>query len=256
MFSIERQFFSSSRLTVSYAGNQGHHLLVLLAQNVGNPQLCLSLPGCGPFGEDAFHTRAGLGPNYGSVTAQKTIGNSNYNALDVNFRLALGNRASALIAYTYSKSIDDASNLGEQINPLNQRATRVLSSFDLTQNFVATYTYNFKHGFSLSGTTRLSTGFPVTLFDDSDRSLLGTLGNGVNNQLIDTPHIVRPVHSESTRIPETASLPSTPDYSRRRRPVSWGIRRADFSMDRELRTSTCKSARQCASRILNRLISG
>jgi hypothetical protein len=27
----------------------------------------------------------------------------------------------------------------------------------------------------------------VTLFDDSDRSLLGTLGNGVNNQLLDTP---------------------------------------------------------------------
>jgi outer membrane receptor protein involved in Fe transport len=189
MFSIERQFFSNSRLTISYAGNQGHHLLVLVPQNVGNPQLCLSLPGCGPFGEDAYHTRVGLGPDYGSITAQKTIGNSNYNAFEANFRLALGKRATALIAYTYSKSIDDASNLGEQINPLNQRATRVISSFDLTQNFVATYTYNFKYRLSLSGTTRLSTGFPVTLFDDSDRSLLGTLGNGVNNQLLDTPQI-------------------------------------------------------------------
>jgi hypothetical protein len=189
MVSIERQFFSSARLTVSYAGNQGHHLPVLLPQNVGNPQLCLSIPGCGPFGEDAYQTRAGLGPNYGSVTAQKTIGNSNYNALEANFRLALGKRATALIAYTYSKSIDDASNLGEQINPLNERATRVISAFDLTQNFVATYNYNFKKGLSVSGTTRFSTGFPVTLFDDSDRSLLGTLGNGVNNQLLDTPKI-------------------------------------------------------------------
>jgi len=189
MFSVERQFFSTARLTVSYAGNQGHHLLVLLPQNVGNPQQCLSLPGCGPFGEDAYHTRIGLGPDYGSITAQKTIGNSNYNALEANFRLALGKQATALFAYTYSKSIDDASNLGEQINPLNERATRVISSFDLTHNFVATYNYNFKHGFSVSGTTRFSTGFPVTLFDDSDRSLLGTLGNGVNNQLLDTPQI-------------------------------------------------------------------
>jgi len=41
----------------------------------------------------------------------------------------------------------------------------------------------------LSGTTRFSTGFPVTLSDDSDRSLLGTLGNGVNNRLLDTPNI-------------------------------------------------------------------
>jgi hypothetical protein len=40
---------------------------------------------------------------------------------------------------------------------------------------------------SLSGTTRFATGFPVTLYDNSDDSLLGTLGNGVNNYLLDTP---------------------------------------------------------------------
>ncbi|HVO96426.1 MAG TPA: TonB-dependent receptor [Bryobacteraceae bacterium] len=189
MFSIERQFFSSARLTLSYAGNQGHHLVVLVPANPGNPQACLAQPGCGPFGEDSYHTREGLGADYGSVTAQKSIGNSNYNALEANFRLALGNRATALFAYTYSKSIDDASNLGEQINPFNERATRVISSFDLKQDFVATYIYNFKRGFSVSGTTRFSTGFPVTLYDDSDRSLLGTFGNGVNNQLLDTPQV-------------------------------------------------------------------
>jgi hypothetical protein len=189
MFSIERQMFSTARLTVSYAGNQGHHLLVLLPENVGNPQLCLSLPGCGPFGEDAQRTRVGLGSNFGSVTAQKTIGNSNYNALEANFRVAIGKKSTALFAYTYSKSIDDASNLGEQLNPFNERATRVISSFDLTQNFVATYSYEVRKWFTIAGTTRFSTGFPVTLFDDSDRSLLGTLGNGVNNQLLDTPRI-------------------------------------------------------------------
>jgi len=183
MFSIQRQI-SKSLLTVSYAGNQGHHLLVLLPENVGNPQLCLSLAGCGPFGEDAYHTRVGLGPDYGSVTAQKTVGNSNYNALEAILRLG-----TASFAYTYSKSTDDASNLGEQINPFNERLTRVISSFDLKQNFVANYYYNFKKGFTISGTTRFSTGFPVTLFDDSDRSLLGTLGNGVNNELLDTPQI-------------------------------------------------------------------
>ena len=44
-------------------------------------------------------------------------------------------------------------------------------------------------GWSLSGTTRFSTGFPVTLSDVSDNSLLGTLGNGINNQLLDTPEV-------------------------------------------------------------------
>jgi hypothetical protein len=218
MFSIQRQLAKTALLTVSYVGNEGHHLLVLAPANLGNPALCLSLsqpsevaPGtstCGPFGEDAPYvsasgktyqgTRVGLGPNFGSTTAQKSVGNSNYNALEANLRINAGTRGSVLVGYTYSKSIDQASNIGEQTNPFNASLTRVISSWDMTHNFVATYTYalpfdrffqsnRFTEGWSLTGTTRFSTGFPVTLFDDSDRSLLGTLGNGVNNQLLDTP---------------------------------------------------------------------
>ena len=104
-----------------------------------------------------------------------------------SFRLNLGRRATLLAGYTFSKSIDDASNLGEQINPFNERLTRVISSWDMTHNFVATYTYalpfdryfgrnRLTEGWSISGTTRFATGFPVTLFDDSDRSLLGNAG--------------------------------------------------------------------------------
>ena len=221
MLSIQRQIQKNTLLTVSYVGNQGHHLLVLVPTNPGNPALCLGLSqpdqvsstssACGPFGEDSTYvsaagkvyqgTRSGLGSNFGSTTAQKSLGNSNFNALETNLRFAAGARASFLIGYTYSKSIDDASNLGEQANPFNARLTRVISSWDMTHNFVATYTYAlpfdrfFGHnrltaGWSLSGTTRFSTGFPVTLADDSDRSLLGTLGNGVNNQLLDTPQMI------------------------------------------------------------------
>jgi hypothetical protein len=221
MFSIQRQIHTNTLLTISYAGNEGHHLLVLVPENLGNPALCLSLsqpgevaPGsstCGPFGEDAAYlsasgktyqgTRVGLGPNFGSTTAQKSVGNSNYNALEVNLRFAAGSRSTVLVGYTYSKSIDQASNLGEQTNPYNASLTRVISAWDLTQNFVATYTYDLpfdrlfrrnrvSEGWSLSGTTRFSTGFPVTLADDSDRSLLGTLGNGVNNELLDTPQMI------------------------------------------------------------------
>src|SRR6201999_2198497 len=39
----------------------------------------------------------------------------------------------------------------------------------------------------LSGTTRFATGLPVTFYDNSDNSLIGTLGNGANNYLLDTP---------------------------------------------------------------------
>jgi hypothetical protein len=220
MFSLQRQIGAGTLLTLSYAGNEGHHLLVLVPANLGNPALCLSLSQpsevaagtstCGPFGEDAGYTsasgkfyqgtRVGLGSNFGSTTAQKTVGNSNYNALQANLKFAPGKRITVLLGYTYSKSIDQASNLGEQTNPYNASLTRVISAWDLTHNFVATYTYELPfdryfrrnrltEGWSLSGTTRFSTGFPVTLADDSDRSLLGTLGNGVNNELLDTPQV-------------------------------------------------------------------
>jgi hypothetical protein len=219
MFSFERQITSGMLLTMSYVGNQGHHLLGLLPTNPGNQALCLSLsqpievapgsPTCGPFGEDAvitsaagqvYHgTRVGLGPNYGEVTAQKSIGNSNYNAFEANLRY-VGRSSDFLLGYTYGKSIDQASNLGEQLNALAIEATRVISAYDITHNFVASYKVGLPfarllrrndrltEGWSIAGTTRFSTGFPVTLFDDSDNSLLGTLGNGVNNYLLDTPN--------------------------------------------------------------------
>ncbi len=34
----------------------------------------------------------------------------------------------------------------------------------------------------------MSSGFPVTLYNPTDTSLLGTFGNGVNNNLLDTPN--------------------------------------------------------------------
>ena len=184
-------------------------------------------------------TRVGLGPNYGSVTAQKTIGNSDYNALEATFRFAAGSRATLLIGYTYSKSIDDASNLGEQTNPFNAALTRVISSFDMRQNFVATYTYalpfdrwfgrnRVTEGWSLSGTTRFSTGFPVTLADDSDRSLLGTFGNGVNNGLLDTPEVASgPL--ETIPIRATEGRNSIPVCLRRRLWDSWATPHGVFS---------------------------
>jgi hypothetical protein len=273
MFSIQRQISRNALLSVSYVGNQGHHLLVLLPVNLGNPALCLSLrPACGPFGEDAGYasasgqyyqgTRVGLGPDYGSTTAQKTIGNSNYNALEATVRLNLGKRATLLAGYTFSKSIDDASNLGEQINPFNERLTRVISSWDMTHNFVATYTYalpfdqffrrnRLTEGWSLSGTTRFATGFPVTLFDDSDRSLLGTLGNGVNNELLDTPQMTsgpleintnprsgRPAFNTSLFAPETlGQLGNAP----RRMFHGPGIDNFDAQLSKAIRMTESKS---------------
>ncbi len=42
-------------------------------------------------------------------------------------------------------------------------------------------------GWSLSGITRFASGFPVTMINNGDNSLIGTNPNGVNNSSIDEP---------------------------------------------------------------------
>src|ERR1700683_5481179 len=139
MLSLQRGFGTNTVLSVNYVGTQAHRLLVLEEANPGDPALCLFLSNpanlaptnppqtpCGPFGEDTtytsstgqvFHgTRGPLGSNFGSNANQATIGNSNYNALQVILNHTSG-RLNVLAGYTYSKSQDQSSNLGEEVNP-------------------------------------------------------------------------------------------------------------------------------------------
>jgi hypothetical protein len=198
MFSIERQLGDDTLLSASYVGNQSHRLLVLQEANPGNPALCLSLPGCGPFGETTSGTRGPLGSNFGSDTNQATVGNSNYNSLEVSLRHT-SKSLQLFASYTYSKSIDQSSNVGEEVNPINPALSRALSAFDVTHNFVVSYAYElpFEHlfgvsnswtkGWTISGITHFSSGFPVTLLNYGDNSLLGAEPNGINNYGVDEP---------------------------------------------------------------------
>jgi hypothetical protein len=198
MFSIERQFGDNTLFTASYVGNQSHRLLVLVESNPGDPALCLSLPTCGPFKETASGTRGPLGPSFGSDTNQSTIGNSHYNALELSLRHT-SKRLQIFASYTFSKSIDQSSNVGEEVNPINPALSRALSAFDVTHNFVVSYAYQlpfdslfgvsnrWTNGWTISGVTHLSSGFPVTLLNYGDNSLLGAEPNGINNYGVDEP---------------------------------------------------------------------
>jgi hypothetical protein len=134
MFSIQRQITPDLLLTVSYVGNQGHHILAVSSVNPGNSALCASIPACGPFGEDTTYstasggtingTRVGqssvgapitAGPNYGENTEDISAANSNYNALESTLRYHRKG-TQFLLSYAYAKSIDQGSNIGEQLN--------------------------------------------------------------------------------------------------------------------------------------------
>lgn len=209
--SFERQLGKNTVFDASYIGSQGHHLLVLVAANPGNPALCVSLsqpsevmpgtPTCGPFGENLVYTRSNgqvvngvrqpFGNDFGTDVYFNALGNSAYNSLQATLKRT-GRGLTLVGSYTYGKSLDQASNLGEQVDPYDYKLTRALSSFDIRQNFVASYRYDFpferlfRHdnrltkGWALSGITRFSSGLPVTLVNPNDTALIGSFNNGVN----------------------------------------------------------------------------
>jgi hypothetical protein len=217
MFSIERQLGPNTVFSASYVGTSSHRQRVLIEPNPGNPALCLSLsqpsqvqPGtltCGAGGEDTVYfpigggqvngTRGPLGSNFGSNALQSTIGNANYNALELSARHTSG-RLEFVAAYTYGKSMDQSSNIGEEVNPFNPALSYAISSFDVKRNFVVSYDYQLpfdrlfspnrlSQGWSLSGITRFTSGFPITMINNGDNSLIGTNPNGINNSSIDEP---------------------------------------------------------------------
>ncbi len=204
MLSIERQAGPNTVFTANYVGTASHHQRVLIEANPGNPALCLSLQslGCGPGGENGVYgsvngTRGPLGPNFGSDALQTNIGNASYNALELSARHTSG-RLQLSAAYTYGKSLDQSSNIAEEVNPFNPRLSHAISSFDVKHNFVLSYEYQLPidllfrpgritTGWSLSGITHIASGFPVTMVNNGDNSLIGTNPNGINNSSIDEP---------------------------------------------------------------------
>lgn len=218
--SLERELPAAVFLRLSYVGSQAHHLLVLTSANPGNAALCLTVsqpsqvfpgtPTCGPFSEGGVFTktdgstvqvRGPFSSAFDGITYQKTIGSSNYNAFEVSLRHS--EKSFELMAgYTYGKSLDDSSSLSEPVYPMGANFTKAISAFDLRQNLVASYRYQipvaalshvqnrWTSGWSISGITRFSTGLPVTLYNNTDSSLLGSMPNGINNNGVDTPYFI------------------------------------------------------------------
>jgi len=223
--SLQRQLRPTDIVTLSYVGTQAHRLLVTQESNPGNPALCLATPGCGPNQENTFNTRLPVfGPLFQSNGWFITSGQSGYNSLQLNYRHTSG-RLQILTGYTYSKSLDNASGYGEQVNPFDPKRSIALSAFDATHNFVVSYNYELPidkfgaanrltRGWALSGITRFSTGLPVTLIETDDNSLLGTQFTGPIPLGIDVPNYAGgSVHTMDPRSSATATYFDTSGFS-------------------------------------------
>src|SRR5207249_1927260 len=164
-----------------------------------------------------------LGPAFSqnnSFTAN--IANSNYNAFEVSVERRAAD-LTFLAAYTYSKAIDNSSAFNDWVNFTNYRLSRSLSSYDLTHNFVVSYSWaipfdrafksapkRLTQGWTLNGISRFATGFPILIQQtQGDFSLIGE-----DPSNIDRPNLVGPVHIQNAHNPgpngpNTYFLPDT-----------------------------------------------
>ena len=130
---------------------------------------------------------------YSSLYAWRTLSNSNYNAMQVTFKRQMSQGIQFNLNYTYSKSIDLASDAerigpwggfgtGQIINAWDPNQLRAVSDFDLRHQFNANWIWELpfgrgRHfgsgmgkgldaivgGWQLSGLARWTSGFPINI---------------------------------------------------------------------------------------------
>jgi hypothetical protein len=121
---------------------------------------------------------------FGSVNAQVSDGNSNYNALTVDLKKRFTKNYQFLASYTWSHSIDDSSDLQTLLLPQDNRnfaAERANSLFDQRQRFVfsAVFTspptwhsgdglHKFLADFTLAPIFEISSGRPFNILSNQD----------------------------------------------------------------------------------------
>jgi Carboxypeptidase regulatory-like domain len=124
-------------------------------------------------------------PVFSEIYAEDPIANSNYNSLQASLEKRFAKGLQFQAAYTFSKSIDQASSFENILDPVNFRRTRSLSLFDSRQRFVLSYFWEFPvpkysgakgkilDGWAMSGITTYQSGFPIRITSFSDNELFG-----------------------------------------------------------------------------------
>jgi hypothetical protein len=202
---IQRELPGSMILQVGYFGAQGRHLETTYEGNPISPTgqaACAADPTCiaeRSIQSIAFptHTLYAPGNIFATVGVQATVGDSNYNSLQVSLQKRMSHGVWYQLSYTYSHSIDDTSGYensagnnaagGASVstNPYNLEGFYGDSAFDARHRFVASYDWELPSafhnngilhsvvdGWTVTGITVLQTGFPLTIFDSADRSLI------------------------------------------------------------------------------------
>ena len=190
MFNIQRELPGNAVFEIGYLGNLSRHLESLRAVNE-------AIPANPAVDRRAVFERSPF-PNFGRIQLVDNGGTGNYNSLAAKYTKRYSNGFTALLSYTYSKSLDTASGIrnlgGDVLFPQNSYC-RVCeygrSGHDVRHRLVLSPIWDLPFGrgrqfnienpvvnalaggWQMSSIVTLQTGLPVTVTNSQDTSNTG-----------------------------------------------------------------------------------
>ena len=125
-------------------------------------------------------------PVFSSIFAQDVVANSNYNSLQASLEKRFSHGVQFLGAYTWSKSIDNASSFEQSLDPTDFSRSRALSLYGATNRFVFSGVWDLPvpkyngalgavaDGWTVSTIVAFQDGFPIRMQSNLDQELQGS----------------------------------------------------------------------------------
>ncbi len=204
---IQQQLSSKTVVQIGYVGSQGHRLWRFF--DISQPsaaQINAADLACNCINDYGSAARPLAANPYGAfyVLQENSTGQSNYNALQAQFRVNGWHGVTSVVNYVYSRSMDNSSD-GEDFEPNaaqpNDSTQPQLeygpSNFNLPQRFTWIFGYELpkmsgslqrlKNGWGINSTATLQSGQPFQLNYNFEDDYSGS-GNG-----FDRPDVVGPI---------------------------------------------------------------
>ena len=204
-FTIQRRLPFGTSMDIAYVGSESSHLPYVrsyndpgfgsayLPQNQDPTQGAAKTNGDTALPVNLYRPYQG----YGTLNVTAWGASSNYHALQISANRRMSHGLEYSLAYTWSKTMDIADSYNSSIPTLLTRGAYYgPAAFDRTQNFVASYIYNFPklargsflnnkagqvvlNGWEFSGFTTLTSGAPTSV----SYSISGVSGTTLNREI-------------------------------------------------------------------------